>query len=131
MALFVIAASAAAWIQMTTTAARTEVSVDRRREAVELATAELEVLRVTPGIASGTESSGGVSTFDGRTILVDNAGPLHRETIAADGHDFDVERYVLDPGSDSWRHLVVVVTWTDTTGTRDVRVDTAIPLVST
>ena len=129
VALFIIAASAAAWVQMMTAAARSEVAVDRRRDAVELAAAELEVLRVTPGIETGTDSSGGTSSFDGRTVLVDDDGPSHSETIRVDGQDFDVERYVLDPGSDSWRHLVVVVTWADATATRDVRVDTAIPLL--
>ena len=95
MALFVIAASAAAWIQMTTTAARTEVSVDRRRDAVELATAELEVLRVTPGIASGKSS--GESQLRRPNDSRRQQGHS-TETIAADGHDFDVSDTSSIPG---------------------------------
>ena len=129
IALSIIAATAAAWVQMTTTASRAKVSADRHEHAALLASSELEILRATPDIEAGTDGSGGASQFDGLTILTDGAGPDHSETIAVNGHDYGVERFVLDPGSESWRRLVVVVSWTDTTGPRDVRVDTAIPIV--
>lgn len=129
VALSIIAATAAAWVQMTTVAARTEVTSDRLEDASALAASEIEVLRATPGIERGTDDSGGQSQFDGLTILTDGAGPAHDETVTVDGHDFEVERYVLDPGSTSWRRLVVVVRWTDNGASRDVRVDTAIPAV--
>ena len=129
VALSIIAATAAAWVQMTTVASRSKVSADRHEDAVVLASSELEVMRTTTGIETGTDGSGGASQFDGLTILTDGSGPTHSETVAVNGHDFGVERYVLDPGSASWRQLVVVVTWTDSVGARDVRVDTAIPLV--
>lgn len=129
VALSIIAATAAAWVQMTTVAARTEVSGDRHEDAAALASSEIEILRATPGIETGTDGSGSLTQFDGLTILTDAGGPDHAETVTVDGHDFGVERYVLDPGSTTWRRISVVVSWTDAGVARDVRVDTAIPVV--
>jgi hypothetical protein len=129
IALGIIAASAAAWTQMTTVAARGSITAERHQDAVALASSEIETLRVTPGVGNGTDGTGGGSQLDGLTILTDASGPDPADTVTVDGHDFEVQRYVLDPGSSGWRRLVVVVQWDDNGVDRDVRVDTAIPVL--
>lgn len=129
VALSIIAASAAAWAQMATTAAHAERSGDRRSTAVEIATSEIEVLRATPDIERGADDAGGLADLDGLAILTDASGPEHTETIEIANTTFTIERFVLDPGSTSWRRIVVVVSWDDRGTEHDVRVDTAIPII--
>ncbi len=129
VALSIIALTAAAWSQIASVAARTEVTGNQRQAAVELASSEIETLRATPGIEAGADGSGGLALYDGLTILTDASGPAYTEDVDVDGTTFGIERFVLDPGSASWRQLVVVVTWNDRGSTRDVRLDTGIPVL--
>ena len=129
VALSIIAASAAAWAQMATTAAHAERSGDRRSTAVEIASSEIEVLRTTPGIERGADDAGGLTDLDGLPILTAASGPAQVTTTDVGNTTFTVERFVLDPGSASWRRIVVMVTWDDRGVEHDLRVETAIPLV--
>ena len=129
VALSIIAMTAAAWMQVGGSAARAEIAGNQREAALELASSEFEILRVTPGVESGTDGAGGLSVFDGRPILTDAAGPVHADSRVVDGTTFGIERYVLDPGSSSWRHLVVVVSWDDRGVARDLRLDSAVPFL--
>jgi len=129
IALSIIAITALAWSQVATVVARTQLSGDHREAAVELAASELETLRVLDGIETGTSSANGLTTFDGDDVLTDSAGPAHSRSVTVDGTGYTIDRLVLDPGADSWRRLVVTVTWTDGSQTRDLRLDTAIPVL--
>lgn len=129
VALSIIALTALAWSQIASVAARTEVSGNQRDIAVDLASSEIEMLRATPGIETGADDAGGLALYDGLPIVTDPAGPVFTEDRDVDGTTFGIERFVLDPGSPSWRRLVVVVTWDDRGSPRDVRLDTAIPVL--
>ncbi|MEM9466648.1 MAG: discoidin domain-containing protein [Actinomycetota bacterium] len=129
VALSIIAATAAAWSQLATTAAHAERSGDQRNVAVEIAASEIEILRVTPGIEDGADSDGGLVDYEGLTILADASGPSQSEDVDVDGTTYTIDRYVLDPGSTSWRRIVVEVRWNDRGIDNDIRVDTAIPII--
>lgn len=128
-ALTIIAVTALAWSQMASIAVRTDALVDRRAVAIDLAGSEIERLRVTPAVEAGTDAPDDTDPVDGLAVIVDPAGPGHLETVTIDGFDYVVERLVLDPGSPSWRRLLVTVGWEDGDVVRSVRVDTAIPVL--
>ncbi|MEM9200508.1 MAG: discoidin domain-containing protein [Actinomycetota bacterium] len=129
IALSIIAATAAVWAQMTSSAAKADVSTDRREVALELATSELEVLRATPGIEDGLDGTGGPSQVDGIDVVSDVAASPYSSSTDVSGVTFTIDRFVLDPGEEAWRRLLVTVTWQDHGFQQDIRLDTAIPVV--
>ena len=128
IAMSIIAASAAVWAQMMTSAAKADVSTDRRAVALELVTSELEILRATPGIEDGLNSGGGPSQMDGLDVVSDPTAASYTSTTDVDGVTYTIDRFVLDPGDDGWRRLLVTVAWSDFGFEQDIRLDTAIPV---
>ena len=129
VALTIVAITATAWAQTATVAVRTDERVEHREQALDIAVAELETLRVHDAAALGTAGAGGASTLDGLPVLTDPSGPSHLVVHDLETASFTARRYVLDPGSARWRRLVVVVSWALLDEDLEVRLDTAIPVL--
>lgn len=129
VALTIVAITATAWAQTATVAVRTDDRVEQREQALDIAVGELEALRVHDTIGLGTAGAGGATLFDGLPVLTDGSGPAHQIVHDMDTVSFTARRYVLDPGSDRWRRLVVVVSWSSPGEDLEVRLDTAVPVL--
>ena len=129
VALTIVAITATAWAQTATVAVRTDDRVEQREQALDIAVGELEALRVHDDVALGTAGAGGAGTFEGLPVLTDAAGPVHQTVHDRDSVSFTARRYVLDPGSDRWRRLVVVVSWPSSGDDLEVRLDTGVPVL--
>lgn len=116
------------WTQMSTTATKAEATAAHRGVALELATnaADAIVAREWTVAVIDPALPGAVRRFEGQTVVTGPGGLAGEETIARDGRDFTIRRYILDAGDPSWRRVVVVVTWFEGQRENEVRVDSAV-----
>ena len=129
VALTIVAITATAWANTAGVAVRTDDRLEQREQALDLAVAELETLRVHEATPLGTAGAGGETVLDGLAVLTDPSGPTHAATHTTADASFAVSRFVLDPGSERWRRLVVFVRWTERGEAHEVRLDSAIPVL--
>ena len=129
VALSIVAITATAWAHTAGVAVRADDRIEQREQALDLAVAELEALRVDESTPLGTADAGGATVLDGFAILTDPSGPVHVRTHEATAASFTIARFVLDPGSERWRRLVVFVRWTERDEDLEVRLDSAIPVL--
>lgn len=129
VALSIVAITATAWAHTAGVAVRADDRIEQREQALDLAVAALETLRVHESTPLGTAGAGGETTVDGFAILTDPSGPVHASTHESADATYTISRFVLDPGSQRWRRLVVFVRWTERGEDLEVRLDAAIPVL--
>ncbi len=131
IALTIVAITAVAWSRMAIAADRVDSLADHRGIALDLATAEIERLRIMDPSAMKVDpaSKGAVTSFEGLPVVTDATG-LDATVAGSVGQlDATVLRLVLDPGPDTWRRIVVIVTWTEAGRQQTVRLDTGVPVL--
>ncbi len=131
IALTIVAITAVAWSRMAIAATKVDSVASHRVIALDVATDEIEKLRITSpsSLEIDPSSQGAVTSFEGLAVITASGGLSATVTRTVDFIDAEVLRLVLDPGPDTWRRIVVIVTWPEGGTDHSVRLDTGIPVL--
>ncbi|MFQ5558917.1 MAG: hypothetical protein ACE5GB_15600, partial [Acidimicrobiales bacterium] len=127
VALTLIAIVATAWAKMATAAIKVDDMANRRADALDVATSEIESLIARPfdSLAIDPTSAGAVRTFEGSPVILDPAGVAAITDRTLEDTTFTVRRTVVNPGSAIWKRVVVTVDWTTNLDTGSLRLEGA------
>lgn len=131
VALTLVALTTVAWSRLDISATRADAFARHRDAAHAVAVTELEQLRsrLADDLGVTSASIGSTTTFDGDPIITSDSGVAAMTQTKLGELPADVERYVVAGASDSWRRIVVIVTWIEGTAERSVRLETGLPLL--
>lgn len=126
--LALIAIAVVGWSTATVTATRTVASAEHRQVALQLASNELEDLRILAWDQVGIDprSDDVVTRFEGDDIVLVADGRPALRSIELDGAPYEIRLHITESGDPSWHRAIVIVSWDDGPVTRDVRLESAV-----